>query len=425
MKGKMLASVLALCLFLGISAADFTLHIYGNADMDDVIDEIDIEYARGIMDGTQDMTDLADVNGDGKVDDEDIRLTEEIINGTATEIKVIDSDGNAVAVKVPVERIVIYNHQCAEILQILNAADKVTGVRDTFERQGSRFPEICKKKNIGNGADVDIEAIVSLDPDLIIAYTFYPTKEDLDEKHPSKIPVLRIDCAGGGPCGIDSIRDCVSILGYLLEARGEAKKYQEWHDRYVDAVETRTSGIPEEERVRVYLESTPEGSETISSRTAIGKNHPAGNLIELAGGVNVAVGHLPLYMETDEEYGEIETEWVLEQNPGVIVGRAMGSGVRPYENEDDSLLRGYADEIRSLPGFDGVDAVKNDRIYIITNDHAVTPNYPSALLLLAKWFYPEVFEDLNPKEAHREYLEMMGISKDLADKNTFYYPEVA
>jgi len=103
MKGKMLASVLALCLFLGISAADFTLHIYGNADMDDVIDEIDIEYARGIMDGTQDMTDLADVNGDGKVDDEDIRLTEEIINGTATEIKVIDSDGNAVAVKVPVD----------------------------------------------------------------------------------------------------------------------------------------------------------------------------------------------------------------------------------------------------------------------------------------------------------------------------------
>jgi iron complex transport system substrate-binding protein len=272
---------------------------------------------------------------------------------------------------------------------------------------------------------VDIEAIISVDPDLIIAYTFTPTKEDLEAKLPSKIPILRIDCAGGGPCGIDSIRDGVSILGYLLDARDEAARYQEWHDRYVGAVEARTSAIPEDERVRVYLESTPEGSETISSRTAIGKNHPAGNLIELAGGVNIAAGQLPLYMDTDNEYGEIETEWVLEQNPEVIVGRAMGAGVRPYENENDSLLRAYSDQIKSLPGFDGVDAVKNDRVYIITNDHAVTPNYPSALLLLAKWFYPEIFDDLNPKEAHLEYLEMMGISKEVANKNTYYYPAVA
>jgi iron complex transport system substrate-binding protein len=133
MKGKMLASILALCLMVGISAADFTLHVYGNANMDDVIDERDIEYARGIMDGTERMTDLADVNGDGKVDEEDIRLIEEIIDGTAAEIKVIDSDGNTVSVKVPEERIVIYNHQCAEILQILGAEDQVAGVRHLRE----------------------------------------------------------------------------------------------------------------------------------------------------------------------------------------------------------------------------------------------------------------------------------------------------
>ncbi|MDF0589922.1 hypothetical protein [Candidatus Methanocrinis natronophilus] len=89
--------------------------------MDDIIDERDIEYARAIMAGTERMTDLADVNGDGKVDEEDIRLIEEIIRGTPPEISVIDSEGNAVTVKVPVERIVIYNHQCAEILQILGA----------------------------------------------------------------------------------------------------------------------------------------------------------------------------------------------------------------------------------------------------------------------------------------------------------------
>jgi len=75
----------------------------------------------------------------------------------------------------------------------------------------------------------------------------------------------------------------------------------------------------------------------------------------------------------------------------MIVGRVMGAGVRPYENEYGLLLRAYLDEIVGLPGFDRPDAVKNGRVYIITNDHAVTPNYPSALVLLAKWFYPETF----------------------------------
>jgi hypothetical protein len=40
-------------------------------------------------------------------------------------------------------------------------------------------------------------------------------------------------------------------------------------------------------------------------------------------------------------------------------------------------------------------------LYIITNDYSVTPNYPSALMLLAKWFYPDQFADLDPQAAHQ------------------------
>ncbi|MDF0589920.1 hypothetical protein [Candidatus Methanocrinis natronophilus] len=105
----------------------------------------------------------------------------------------------------------------------------------------------------------------------------------------------------------------------------------------------------------------------------------------------------------------------------------MAGWLRPYDDEDDSHLRACSDQIKkkTLPGFDAVDAVKNDRVYIITNDYAITPNYPSALLLLAKWFYPDIFDDLNPSEAHLEYLDLMGISKEVANKNTYYYPAVA
>src|SRR5690606_7517753 len=128
------------------------------------------------------------------------------------------------------------------------------------------------------------------------------------------------------------------------------------------------------------------GTETLS-RTAIGNGHAAHQICVLAGGDNIAAGNVPLQSNSEVEYGSVETEWVLEQNPEVIVCRAMGEGIRPYELDDTSILAAHADEIRELPGFAAVDAAANDRIYIITNDYAISPNYPTTVALLAKWFY--------------------------------------
>ena len=55
----------ALCVSLiamPADASDFTLEIFGNANMDDTIDELHIEYVQGIIDGTDDETELSDAN---------------------------------------------------------------------------------------------------------------------------------------------------------------------------------------------------------------------------------------------------------------------------------------------------------------------------------------------------------------------------
>lgn len=269
--------------------------------------------------------------------------------------------------------------------------------------------------NIGSGGEPDVEAVLNSNPDAILAYTFYPTEMALDEKLPADVKVLRFDCECSG-LGPDAMRKKVKLLGILLGARAKANEYLEWHDRCLSQVEERINGIALDDRVKVYLESTPEGDKPLVSRTAIGTGHAAHKLVEMAGGENIAAGFLPSYEDTPMEYGEIETEWVLSQNPEVIVGRAMGKGIRPYENENDSLLQEYVEEMKSLPGFDNVSAVRTDRIYIITNDYAVTPNYPSALMLLAKWFYPDQFADLDPQAAHQEYVNMMGLDFDVRER---------
>jgi iron complex transport system substrate-binding protein len=419
----LIAIMLAICcLMLSASAGDYVLHIFGNANLDDNIDEQDLAYLQGIIDGKEKQTELADADNNGKIDKSDISQVERIINGTQTEITLIDSDNKTVTVKQPLERLVIYTHQCAEILQLLGVQDKVVGVRDTFVQQPNRFPKMSQDQNIGNGGEPDVEAILKSKPDAILAYTFYPTEESLDAKLPPEVKVLRFDCECSG-LGPNAMREKVKLLGILLGARVKANEYLEWHDRCLSEVEEGIDDIAPDNRVKVYLESTPEGDKPLVSRTAIGTGHAANKLVEMAGGVNIAAGHLPGYEDTPMEYGEIETEWVLSQNPEVIVGRAMGKGIRPYENENNSLLQKYVEDIKGLPGFDNVSAVRNDRVYIITNDYAVTPNYPSALMLLAKWFYPDQFADLNLQAAHQEYVNMMGLDYDVTKKGAFFYPE--
>jgi iron complex transport system substrate-binding protein len=44
-------------------------------------------------------------------------------------------------------------------------------------------------------------------------------------------------------------------------------------------------------------------------------------------------------------------------------------------------------------------------------------------MLLAKWFYPDRFADLNPQAAHQEYVNMMGLDYDVTKKEAFFYPE--
>lgn len=60
-------------------AADYTLGIFGNANMDDTIDEDDISYVEGIIDGTSEETQLADANYDGTIDEDGQRTEFSVI----------------------------------------------------------------------------------------------------------------------------------------------------------------------------------------------------------------------------------------------------------------------------------------------------------------------------------------------------------
>ena len=151
MKGRIIISLLlvgAVSATILPLAAAYTLEIFGNANLDDAVNESDISYAHDIIAGRVASTELADANRDGSVDEEDITQIEEIINESEESLSLkafaIYDQSKIVTIPMPVEKIVILNLACAEAIRCLKAEDKVIGIGTSMTEGANKdfFPEL-------------------------------------------------------------------------------------------------------------------------------------------------------------------------------------------------------------------------------------------------------------------------------------------
>jgi hypothetical protein len=140
------------------AAADYTLDIFGNANMDDTIDEDDIAYVEGIIKGTNERTELADANYDSEVDEDDITRIEQIIRGEEKQLTIIDTAGNIVTIDKPLERVAVLNWNTLEAMRSLKLEnEKIICVSKSTIGKEKFFPEFKDSPSAGSGWSPDIE----------------------------------------------------------------------------------------------------------------------------------------------------------------------------------------------------------------------------------------------------------------------------
>jgi iron complex transport system substrate-binding protein len=409
--------VMALCAslaFMPAGASDFTLEIFGNANMDDTIDELDIEYVLGIIDGTKDETKLADANNDGEINDEDITQIEQIIAGEETELIVVDFADRIVRVNKPVEQVVISVSGGADAAAILGVKDKVVGVPDYIVKREdwgsvSLFPELAELPSIGNHADPDVEAILSLHPDFVLLYSdsLLSGLDPADPLEAGGIPAIYLDLWNSSV-----MNEEMKVLGYIFGKRSEAETWIDFCEGYEEYFRGRTDGLSEAEKPKVYLEDWDD-------YYACGDGGYYDRLCGLVGGKNIASG-----LKTDEwGFLTIDKEFVIEQNPDIII-RTLYSGVG-YATDDTSAMKATREGILSRLEFVGtaISAVEGERCYLHggfeqMGQHIITTAY------FAKWIQPDLFEDLDPTAVHQEYLDTFfkDANFDVYEHGAFVYP---
>jgi len=208
-------------------ASDYTLRIFGNANMDDAIDEEDLDLIEAMIGGSEAETELADANHDGLIDEDDLTRVEEIIRGDPTEVTLIDSTERVVKVKTPAERIVPLNMRHATAVIVLGGEDEIVGVDSTVLDRELLFENLSTRALVGSTKEPDIEAILELEPDLVITFTHLAPQDQLDDKLPSEVALVRFDLSRS-----ENLKEEMMALGYLIGNREAVKDYEEWYDLY-------------------------------------------------------------------------------------------------------------------------------------------------------------------------------------------------
>ena len=377
------------------SEDDYVLGIYGNANEDETIDMGDVVYTKLAIFGKKPKTELCDAKYDGRINVLDVIQTKLIILGKEKELTVVDSADRIVTVKKPVERVIAGG---AETIQILKAEDKMVGVPNYIIDRKVLYPELSKLPSFGSGmGSPDYEKIIELRPDLAIW---------LSRSSGSKLEKLGITVVYAYLSSSTTMIEEIRKLGYILDKEDEANEFMDWYNGYMDAIKQRTDTLSEEDKPRVYAEF-------------YGYTFTKEPKISIAGGRNIAA-------DLGENAIKVDKEWVVEQNPDIIVEFTRVGNSYCYGVDDPTALSGVRDAILNRPEFAIVTAVKSESVYILPWGQLVSePGNIIVIAYMAKWFHPELFKDLDPEAIHQEYLDrFQRIDYDLDEHGTFVYPPI-
>lgn len=272
-------------------------------------------------------------------------------------LKFIDEAGRKVVVLSPPKRIISLAPNITEILFSLGLDGEIVGVSTHCN-----FPEKAKSKvQVGSYISLDFEKILSLKPDIVVATGAGNTRDMVERLEKLGFPIYVIF-----PKNFDGILRSIDHLGKVVDREKEAGAIIQEMKRRRQRVIDLTRGLP---RPKVFLQI---GEAPI---VTVGKGSFADDLIDLAGGENIA-------REEREMYPRWSMEEILKRSPEVILISSMNP-----KGDYQRLLQEWA-RWRVIP------AVKNGHISLIDSDliDRPSPRIINGLEEIAKILHPERFK---------------------------------
>ncbi len=288
-------------------------------------------------------------------------------SGAQNYLSLTDDAGRAVTMPQKPERIVVLS---PSFLELLYAVDG-TAIGRPSSRTGEIPAAARKVEEVGYVYNINIEKVVALQPDLVIAFQGIHEKllPILESNH---IPVIVVRMRTYQDV-VDKIKLFGSIAGTTVKA-----------EELAGTLEARRAEIlrkvPDKPRKVAILHAT---AKSVSVEL---ENSIAGSIAGQLGLKNVAVGSRPL--ESDPDATPYSLEKLVEADPELVFVVTMGQGA-----EIDKRMKA---DVENNPAWASLTAVRNGQVFFLPPElFLLNPGlrYPEAVAYMAKLAYPGVFAD--------------------------------
>jgi len=266
-----------------------------------------------------------------------------------------DSLGRNVAVPFVPKRIVSLAPNITEMIYFLGLGERLVGVT-----QFSYFPkEAQKKPKVGVYTGVNIEKVVTLSPDLVIATADGNKREDVEMLEETGIPVYVVN-----PRKVHQVLDTIERLGTIC---GVTDRAQHLVNCLRERVTKVMKAVRNRERPLILLVINVKPLISVNQSTI---HH---DIIQLAGGKNMTEDH-------SITYPILSMEEVIKKGPDVIIISSM-------EREG-----GFEKARKEWFRWPTLPAVRMGRVYLIDSDliDRSAPRIVIGLEEMAKLIHPEI-----------------------------------
>lgn len=317
-------------------------------------------------------------------------------------MEVTDLKGRTVTLPANIERVVV-TFNLEEYLAVTGEAgvDKLVGWShkywkgrrdDAYNAYTKALPALESIPDVGYNGDISIEAIISLQPDVVLASAtganYNALEPAFDLLHQAGIEVVFFNFHKQT---IETHQQSIQLIGKVMGQEERAAELALLYEEQMNLVYDRLKDLADEDRPSVYMEFS-RGPSVIGNSWS---EQMWGAQIRECGGVNIAAGQ-------EGASVDVPAEQVLAANPDYIImsgclqsddtdNVVMGYGA------DRELAREHLEAYKNRDGWSSLNAVKNNNMGAIYHDLSRHIFDFAGAQFLAKTLHPDLFADIDPE----------------------------
>jgi iron complex transport system substrate-binding protein len=249
------------------------------------------------------------------------------------------------AIAAPPQRIISTSPSITEILYALGLGGRVAGVT-TFCHYP---PDAAKKPKIGDYMHPNLETIVALRPDLVIA-------ENTGVRRAERISGLNLKVLEVDDGTIGGIYDSIRRIGDATGAQAAAGALTNRIRSALDGIRARVAGLPRARVVFVVGRAPGRLDEIVVAA----RGSYLDEILAIAGGDNV-------FRDAASAYSKITLEELLARNPDVIIDMGEMARTQDVTEADKRAV------VALWQRYPWLSAVRGNRVYAVASDIFVVP----------------------------------------------------